>query len=294
MRHGLAPSVLHLRAGPWPSLLAFLLDHFPHVGEDAWRTRLIDGQVFDDAGQPYLLDSAYPANRRIWYFREVASEAEIPFDAPILFRDERLLVADKPHFLACMPSGQHVYQTLLTRLRDTLSLPDLTPIHRLDRETAGVMLFCTSVKYRAAYQTLFQQRAVHKEYEAIGGFRPDLALPTVHKSRLCERQENFQMIEVDGEPNSETRIELIERHGALARYRLTPLTGKKHQLRAHLAALGIGILHDPWYPTLLATKDISDFSAPLCLVARSIEFVDPIDGGHRCFRSTRTLAWPAT
>lgn len=292
MRNGLAPSCLHLPRGQWPSLLSFLLQRFPHVDEHAWRARLSDGQVFDNEGAPYRLDSAYPANRRIWYYREVETEPPVPFEARVLYRDERLLVADKPHFLACVPGGRHVCETLLTRLRESLSLPDLTPIHRLDRETAGVILFCTDPDCRSAYQTMFQQRAVEKEYEAIGRFKADLILPAVHKSRLQERADNFQMIEVDGEPNSETRIELIERRGALARYRLLPLTGKKHQLRAHLAALGIGIHDDPWYPELLSAKVADDFSAPLRLLARAIAFTDPLDGSPRRYRSTRTLDWP--
>ena len=250
------------------------------------------GQVFDQTGHPYQLDSAYQANHHIWYFREVADEPPIPFEAQILYRDERLLVADKPHFLACVPSGRHVAETLLTRLRHTLSLPELTPIHRLDRETAGVMLFSTDPAYRGAYQSLFQQHKVQKEYQAIGYFQPDLVLPTIRSSRLQERAENFLMREVSGEPNSETLIELIERRGALARYRLQPKSGKKHQLRAHLAALGIGIYNDPWYPTLLPEKAVDDFSAPLLLLARVITFVDPIDGSQRCYQSARTLDWP--
>ena len=187
MRNGLAPSCLHLPSGQWPSLLAFLLQRFPHVDELAWRTRLADGQIFDHQGRSFRPDSAYAANQRIWYYREVTAEPPVPFEARVLYRDDRLLVADKPHFLACVPAGRHVYETLLTRLRESLSLPELTPIHRLDRETAGVMLFCTDPDCRSAYQTMFQQRNVQKEYEAIGRFRPTLSLPAVRKSRLQER-----------------------------------------------------------------------------------------------------------
>ncbi|MBV8648689.1 MAG: pseudouridine synthase [Paludibacterium sp.] len=291
-RNGISPSHLHLPPGSWPSLLAFLLHRFPHISEAAWRARLAGGLVCDNTGLPLRLDSAYPANQRIWYYREVAEEVLVPFASTVLYRDERLVVADKPHFLACMPAGRHVHETLLTRLRVALDLPELTPIHRLDRETAGVMLFCTRRDDRGAYQTLFQQHQVQKEYEAIAGFSPALPLPAVRRSRLREGADSFLMTEVAGEPNSETRIELIERQGALARYRLTPLTGKKHQLRAHMAALGIGIHGDPWYPSLLPAKPIDDFSAPLLLLARAITFVDPFDGGTRSFRSARTLDWP--
>jgi len=294
IQNGLAPSVLHLPAGQWPSLLAFLLQHFPHVGDSVWEQRLIDGRVFDQQGQPYRLDSAYPAHGFIWYYREVPDEIPVPFEEQVLYQDERLLVVDKPHFLACAPAGRHVYQTLLTRLRQSLALPQLSPIHRLDRETAGVMMFCADIRYRGAYQTMFQQRLVHKEYEAIGRFRPDLELPTIRHSRLQERGDHFLMIEVDGAPNSQTRIELMEQRGRLARYRLTPLSGKKHQLRVHLAACGIGIHGDPWYPDLLPEKPADDFSSPLLLLARAIEFTDPLDGSPRRYQSARTLHWPST
>jgi tRNA pseudouridine32 synthase/23S rRNA pseudouridine746 synthase len=293
VRAGVSPSQLHLPPGSWPSLLAFLCQRFAHVGASVWHARLASGQVFDQQGRPFRPDSPYAARQRIWYYREVETETAIPFAAPLLYRDDRLVVADKPHFLPCMPGGRHVHETLLTRLRTELALPELTPIHRLDRETAGVILFCVRHDCRAAYQTLFQKREVHKEYEAIAPYRPDLQLPARRCSRLQEGRDSFLMTEVEGEANSETRIELIERRGEFARYRLTPLTGKKHQLRAHMAAMGIAVHGDPWYPELLPDRAVDDFSAHLLLLARAITFVDPFDGSERHYRSARTLDWPA-
>lgn len=292
-RAGLSPSHVHVPTGHWSSLLAFLCQRFPHIDAAVWRERLAQGQVFDDAGRPFSLDSACPSHARIWYYRAVAQETPVPFSSPVLFRDARLVVADKPHLLACAPAGRHVHETLLTRLRVALDLPDLTPLHRLDRETAGVMLFCTRPAFRAAYQGLFQHHRVCKTYEAIAPFRDDLALPLVRRSRLCEREDSFLMHEVAGEPNSETHVALIERRGEWARYRLSPTTGKKHQLRAHLAALGIGICGDPWYPVRVTERAPDDFSSHLLLLARSIGFVDPFDGSQRRFCSARTLDWPA-
>ncbi|BEV70715.1 MULTISPECIES: pseudouridine synthase [unclassified Paludibacterium] len=291
-RQGLTPSRLHLPPGSWPTLLAFLCERFAHVDQASWQQRLTEGRIFDAQGRPFQPDSPYPARQLIWYYREVAAETPIPFNAPVLYRDEHLIVADKPHFLASIPGGRHVHETLLGRLRRELALPALTPIHRLDRETAGVMLFCCRPQERGAYQTLFQQHQVQKEYEAIGAWRPELTLPMVYRSRLQEAEGHFRMIEVAGEANSETHIALIERRGMLARYHLQPRSGKKHQLRAHLAALGIGICGDPWYPDLLPDKAADDFSAPLCLLARAIHFTDPIDGQARSFYSQRTLDWP--
>ncbi|AOY01157.1 pseudouridine synthase [Jeongeupia sp. USM3] len=289
LRDGIAPSFLELPAGDWPDLLSFLIARFPHVPEAQWLDRLQRGALVDAAGTPFTLASAYRPYTRIWYYREVPAETPVPFDAPVLYRDEHLVVADKPHFLACIPAGRHLTETLLTRLRASLDLPDLAPVHRLDRETAGVMLFCASPAHRGSYQKLFAERRICKIYEAIAPHRADLALPRIHRSRLAERPENFTMHEVDGEPNSETRIVLLEHSGGWGRYRLEPATGKKHQLRAHLNALGIPIRDDPWYPQPLPDKG-DDFSRPLQLLARSIAFTDPVSGEARRFESRRKLA----
>lgn len=290
-RQGVAASCLVLPQGHWPDLLTFLCQRFAHVA-DAWAHRLAAGQVWDDAGEPLAPAAPYQPGLRIWYFREVAHEIPVPFDIAILHRDARLLVVDKPHFLACVPGGRHVRETVLTRLRSQPGLEQVSPIHRLDRETAGVMVFCIDAASRGAYQRLFEQRSVQKEYEAIAPWRPDLPLPRLHRSRLSEVPGEFVMQEVAGEPNSETVISLLAQRDNWARYRLQPATGKKHQLRAHLAALGIGIANDPWYPVFRHDKAADDFSQPLALLARSIAFTDPIDGSQRHFFSQRTLAWP--
>ncbi|KAF0812480.1 Ribosomal large subunit pseudouridine synthase A [Andreprevotia sp. IGB-42] len=291
-RDGVAPSFLELPAGSWPSLLAYLIERFPHVAAGIWQERLQRGALVDPHGMPYTLGSPYLPYTRIWYYREVPRETPVPFEEYVLHQDDNLVVADKPHFLACIPAGRHLQETLLTRLKVRLGLPDLAPIHRLDRETAGIMLFCANPAHRGTYQKLFSERRVQKEYEAIAPYRADLALPLVHRSRLEERPENFTMQEVPGEANSETRIELIARHGDWAHYRLQPHTGKKHQLRAHLCALGIPIRHDPWYPLALPDKG-DDFSQPLQLLARSIRFVDPVSGIDQYFASQRQLVWAA-
>lgn len=288
-RDGVAPSYLWLPCESWPDLLTFLVQRFPHMDEAVLRGRLERGELVDEAGRPLAPHSPFQAGSRIWYYREVHEETPVPFEEAVLHRDERLLVVDKPHFLSIIPAGRHLRETLLTRLRHKLDLPELSPCHRLDRETAGVVLFCLHPPSRGAYQKLFEARTVQKTYEAIAPFRPELALPRVHRSRLEEGAGFFTMQEVAGEANSETRITLLARQGDWARYQLEPHTGKKHQLRAHMAALGIPIQHDPWYPTLQAEKG-DDFSRPLQLLARSIEFIDPYTGSQRRFTSQRQLA----
>ena len=290
MIDGITPSHLDLPNGRWPNLLSFLIERFPHIDAAEWRARLARGDLVNQDGQPFAVDSPYPARQMLWYYREVPDEPPVPFREKILYRDERLVVADKPHFLASIPTGNHLRETLLARLRDELNLPELTPIHRLDRATAGVMLFCADAQYRHTYQTMFSRREVKKEYHAIAPHRPDLELPRTHRIRMEERPDIFTMHEVAGTPNSETLIELMEVRGEWAKYRLWPHSGKKHQLRLHLAALQIPIRNDPWYPTFIRGAE-DDFEHPLQLLAKSIEFTDPVSGEARYFESERDLSW---
>jgi len=290
-RDGLAASCLVLPAGQWPDLLSFLQHRFAHVAA-SWAQRLADGQLWDDDGQALSPQAPFLPGQRVWYFRQVAGEVAVPFEVPILFRDDRLLVVDKPHFLACVPGGRHVQQTVLTRLRQLPGLAAVSPIHRLDRETAGVLVFCVDPALRGAYQRLFEQQQISKEYEAIAPWPPAQPLPLDYACRLQERDGEFVMSVVPGEPNSHTRISLIRQQGDWAHYRLQPSSGKKHQLRAHMAALGVPIRHDPWYPVFRHNKADDDFSQPLALLARSIAFIDPLDGCQRHFCSQRQLPWP--
>ncbi|MBX9848116.1 MAG: pseudouridine synthase [Rhodocyclaceae bacterium] len=291
------PSYAWLPEGSWPNLLAWLVTRFPHLDVEILKDRLARGEIVDEAGRIMAADTPYRAGSRIWYYREVPQETPVPFDEVILHRDEHLLVVDKPHFLATIPGGRYLRETLLARLRSKLSLPELTPIHRLDRETAGLVLFCIHPPSRGAYQQLFEQRSVSKVYEAIAPHRPDLSLPLVHRSRLVESGKEgdtsstqfFTMREVTGEPNSETRVDLLAQRGDVAKYQLEPHTGRKHQLRAHMLSLGIPIQNDPWYPFVSVDKE--DFSQPLQLLARSVTFTDPLSGELRCFESQRQLAW---
>ncbi|MDL2357053.1 MAG: pseudouridine synthase [Pseudomonadota bacterium] len=285
---GLAPSYLWLQHGSGGAMLAFLVAQFPAVGADAWRDRMARGQVVDGAGTELAPDSVVCAGTRIWYYRELDAETTIPFREQVLFQDQHLVVVDKPHFLPMNPAGRFLHETLLVRLKNKLGLDDLVPIHRLDRETAGVVLFSSNAASRGAYQSLFQKRRVEKVYEALAAPIEGLAWPHVRRSLMVEGTPFFRMQEVAGEPNSETIIELVERRGALALYRLQPHTGRKHQLRVHMAALGAAIVNDAFYPLALADKG-DDFTRPLQLLARSIAFVDPFSGARREFSSQRTL-----
>jgi tRNA pseudouridine32 synthase/23S rRNA pseudouridine746 synthase len=247
------------------------------------------GEVMDENGIRISRESPYRSGVRLYYYRGLDAETPIPFEEAVLYRDEHILVADKPHFLPVVPAGRFVQETLLVRLKRKLALDFLVPIHRIDRETAGIVLFSIQPQSRSAYHALFQKREIHKTYEALAPTLPGTTFPITRRSRIEAGEPFFRMQETDGEPNAETHIDVLETLGDVARYQLTPVTGKKHQLRVHLAALGIPILNDPLYPQLIACKD-DVFSQPLQLLAKAIVFTDPVTGVPRRFESRRSLS----
>ena len=270
--------------------LSFLQAQFPSIAPEIWRARFERGLVLCRRGVPMSPEARVSVGDDLYYYRELETEPHIPFDAEVIHRDAHLLVVDKPHFLPVIPAGRWVRESLLVRLRAALDVPDLVPLHRIDRHTAGLVAFSLDPRTRGTYQTLFPRREVHKEYEAIAPFRAALAPSQSRRSRIVRGEPFMRMREEEvGEPNSETRIELIQAIGdGRARYRLLPITGRKHQLRVHLAALGIPIENDPLYPELREIDD-ADFGAPMKLLARVLAFTDPIDGRARRFESRRRL-----
>jgi len=293
VRNGVAPSYLWLTETRAGGMLRFLAERFPDVSMESWAARLQRGEVVDAQGKPLQADSHVRQGMRIWYYRELDElETPIPFKERILFQDEHLLIVDKPHFLPMIPTGRFLHETLLVRLKAQLELPHLVPIHRLDRETAGVVIFSHNPDTRGKYQSMFQKRVVKKVYEALAGPIEGREFPLTYRSRMQDAAQFFVSEEVPGEPNSETVIEMIERRGDVVRYRLHPHTGRKHQLRLHLSSLGAPILNDAFYPVALPCKG-DDFSAPLQLLARAISFEDPLTGEMRRFESERLLDWPS-
>jgi tRNA pseudouridine32 synthase / 23S rRNA pseudouridine746 synthase len=290
-RHGLDPVRLRLPAdGRWATVREFLIDRIPKLSPERIETMLREGRIVSLDG-PVAPDAAFRPDTFVWFHRDLPEETPVPFELDVLHRDEHLLVVDKPHFLATTPRGGHVAETALVRLRRRLALPELTPAHRLDRATAGVLLFVVDPARRGAYQTLFHDRLVDKEYEAIAPHRPDLPLPRTVRSRIVKHRGLLAAREEPGEPNAETRVELLEQRAGLGRYRLLPRTGRTHQLRVHLNSLDIPILGDDLYPRA-RRRAPDDFSEPLQLLARSLEFTDPISGEPRRFESRRVLsAW---
>ena len=291
MKAGVGPSCVGLPAGPWRTITDFLVEHFPAISRETWLARMASGHVVDEFGVLVTPERAYPNHLRIYYYRDVPGEPVIPFLETVLHQDEHLVVADKPHFLPVTPSGNYLQETLLVRLKNLLNIDTLVPIHRIDRETAGLVMFSVQPGERDAYGSLFRQHEVEKHYQAIAPWQPDIDFPLTRKSRIVQDQPFFRQREIEGAPNSETHIDLIEKIGDLARYALSPVTGKKHQLRVHMNAIGLPILNDRMYPPVAHTPD-DDYATPLQLLAKSIAFVDPVTGQARQFHSQRTLSWP--
>ncbi len=293
-RHGLDAAWVrtpdNLPGSPrWATMRDFLRER---LSDAAPVDEMLAAEAFvDQAGRPWRGDEPYQPHTFIWFHRELAPEPKVPFEVTVLHADERVVVVDKPHFLATMPRGVHVRETVVVRLREAVGLPELVPAHRLDRLTAGVLVLTTQRRYRAAYAELFQAQQVTKTYEALAPYRAEVEFPQTVRSRIEKPRGSLQALIVGGEPNAETVIELDEVRGDHARYRLTPRTGKTHQLRVQLASLGLPIIGDPLYPTVTDVA-ADDFSTPLQLVARRLAFTDPIDQQPREFVSQIALDWP--
>lgn len=288
---GVAPSRQTLPAGLWETVLEFLTERHPFVGADVWTARMSRGEVVDERGLRLTPSSPYRAGACVFYYREPEDETRVPFDERVLHMDEHILVADKPHFLPVVPSGRFLRETLLVRLKRRTGVEQLVPVHRIDRETAGLVVFSLEPSTRGLYASLFQRREVSKVYHALAPVNDSLNFPATRRSRVVRGEPFFRMKEVEGEPNAETRVDLIKRAGAASLYEARAFTGRKHQVRVHLAALGIPIVGDRLYPEVRAPVDevAEDFSAPLKLLAKSLSFRDPVSGRERHFESGMTL-----
>ncbi|MDQ3919992.1 MAG: pseudouridine synthase [Acidobacteriota bacterium] len=286
---GVAPSRQTLPAGRWRTVLEFLSERHASVGAEVWAARMREGRVVDEAGRRVTPETPYREGARVYYYREPGAEARVPFGEEVVHLDEHILVADKPHFLAVAPAGRFLRETLLVRLKMRTKLDALVPVHRIDRETAGLVVFSVNPRTRGAYASLFERREVSKVYEALSRSRPALDFPHTRRSRLVAGEPFFRMKEVEGEPDAETRVDVLAAGEGATLYEARPLTGRKHQVRVHLAALGAPIVNDRLYPDILNNDAPEDYSAPLKLLARALAFRDPLTGRERYFESARKL-----
>ncbi|WP_394251491.1 RluA family pseudouridine synthase [Arthrobacter pityocampae] len=293
VRNGVNATRLRLPAeGPWETALEYILDRFDHVDPEGLGERFDRGEVVALGGEILTRSTPLGEHTFIWYYRELPVEERLPVELSILYQDRHLLVVDKPHFLPTTPGGMYVAESALVRLRVDLGLPDLIPMHRLDRMTAGILMFSIDPDTRGAYQLLFENRRISKEYRAVAPLRPELRLdeePLEVSSRIVKSRTYLLAQEVEGPANTHTTVSLLEERGGRGLYRLQPHTGKTHQLRLHMASLGLGIVNDPFYP-VLHPQAPDDYTKPLQLLAHSIAFTDPVDGSARSFESGLTLA----
>jgi tRNA pseudouridine32 synthase/23S rRNA pseudouridine746 synthase len=290
-RQGVGPSRVTLPVGPWPTVLDFLLERMPDISRDEWLHRFAHDLVLNEAAKPVAATQTYTPHTKLYYYRHIANEPVLPKKASIMFEDEHLVVADKPHFMPVTPAGRYVQQSLLVQLKHLTGNDDLVPLHRIDRETAGLVMFGKRLQDRDAYHALFRDKEMHKVYEAVAAYNPALELPRAHISRLQPDQLFFKTQEVAGEPNSETRISLLKVEASRALYQLEPISGKRHQLRVHMMALGLPLEGDQFYPTVLRGPDaLEDFNNPLQLLAKTVAFTDPVTGEAREFHSALRLS----
>jgi tRNA pseudouridine32 synthase/23S rRNA pseudouridine746 synthase len=287
------PSVVTMPAAekPYPSIVEFLFKKFPNIPPHRWAERILEGKVLDETGAPITAATKYSPSKRIFYFRETENEPVIPFAEQILFQNDEILVACKPHFLPVIPGGRYVEECLLNRLRDRTGIDDLTPLHRLDRETAGIVIFSVNKNTRGLYHELFMHGKVEKTYHALAEVnRPPQENQWIVENRIVRGEPRFRMKTVPGVANARSHIQLLEIKGNRGRFSLQPVTGKTHQLRLHLSGLGFRIINDRVYPELQPQTD-DDFDRPLQLLAKMIRFHDPVSEKAMEFRSERELSW---
>lgn len=276
---------------PYPSILDFLASRFPGINKESWGQRIAMGKVLDWDGNAISPETKYIPFKRIYYFREVEEERVIPFQEEILFRNDHILVACKPHFLPVTPGGAYVDECLLNRLRQRTGVDYLAPIHRIDRETAGIVMFSVNRKTNTLYHALFRNRKVEKTYHALSrcNYEP-IKTEWIVENRIVGGEPWFRMKTVPGVANASSRIELVGNKGNLARFVLSPLTGQTHQLRIHMSSLGFGILNDRYYPDL-QPESVDNFDNPLQLIAKKLKFIDPVTGKNMEFKSERKLLY---
>jgi len=289
-RDGVGPSCVGLPHGPWPTIAEFLIERFPAITREAWLERIAANDVIDEHHVPVTAQRRYQSPLRVYYYRSLDNEVHIPFEEQVVFQDDQLLVVDKPPFVPVTPTGKYLQESLLVRLKRKLKIDDLVPLHRIDRSTSGLVLFSVRQETRGAYQAMFPERRIDKHYEAVVPWQEGVSsVPATYRSRLVDDDHFMRVREEPGEPNSETHIELLAARDGHALLKLSPVTGRKHQLRVHCLALGMPIVNDPIYPVLLP-ENTDDFDKPLQLLAKSVAFTDPITGEPRRFTSPRNLS----
>jgi tRNA pseudouridine32 synthase / 23S rRNA pseudouridine746 synthase len=284
------PSRLYLQKleSPPATILDYLLAHFPQVPPRIWRERVSKGLIRLSDGTWLREDSPYRHGLTVFYRKEVPSEPD-PLEEPlIIYRDEQIIIADKPHGMPVTPAGEHVERSLIVRLQRSTRLGSLAPMHRLDRETGGILLLTIHQEARAHYHRLFADGLIEREYLAVAHIDHYPSQNRWHVENRIEPGEPwYRQQVVEGPPNAITEIELLDLNGDTGLFRLIPKSGRKHQLRVHMVSIGFPIVGDPFYPEI---RNKRDGDPPLQLLANRLAFIDPLSRAPRCFTSTRQLS----
>lgn len=288
MSNSVKASSLVLPQGQWSNIYDYLCFRFESVSAEIWSDRFERGKVLDENYIPLTLNTPFQPGKRIFYYREISNESVIPFTETILYQDEHILIADKPHFLPVVPAGSYVRETLLSRLIQKTNNPELQPLHRIDRHTAGLVLFSVNKQTRGTYQSLFSQQRIHKSYEAIAPALPELNFPHVRQSRIVQGDQFFLSQETAGDINAITEISVLKKQSDYWKYKIQPVTGKKHQIRLHMFAIGAPLMNDCFYPKV-DDEVGADFERPLQLLAKHLSFDDPLNGRSFSFESALQL-----
>lgn len=292
-RQGISPTRIRLPADQrWPTLAAFLTERFPPHDASAVHASFERGDVFGPDAAPLTPSAPYAPGGHIWVFRPLPEEPAVPTDLPILYEDDHLLAVDKPHGLPVTPRGGFVRQTVTTLLRHRTGNPEISPAHRLDRMTAGVLLLTKTRPARGPVQQLFAQGRIRKTYRLIAPLGPALLTePITLSSRIIKPAESLRACDVPGVPNARTDVVLLtvldERCGL---YEAHLHTGRTHQIRVHLNSLGRPILGDPLYPS---TRTDAEQAAlpPLQLLAHRLALTHPLTAAPLDLHTGRTLEY---
>jgi tRNA pseudouridine32 synthase/23S rRNA pseudouridine746 synthase len=275
------------------TVLEYLIVKFPYIDAQIWQQRIADGKVHWHDGSLITPQSPFQPQQRVYYYREVENEPCIPFKERILLQDEHILVAYKPHFLPVTPGGIYVNECLQNRLRRRTGIEALQTLHRLDRVTAGLVMFSVNPDTRHRYHNLFKTRQIHKTYQAVASISASdhlIGKEWEVSNRIEQSEPRFLMRIIENEANSENNseanshsvIRCMEQTAQKALFELNPITGKTHQLRLHMQALGWPILNDKYYPKL-QPQSADNYSDPLQLLAKKLQFIDPVSQQSRCF-----------
>jgi tRNA pseudouridine32 synthase/23S rRNA pseudouridine746 synthase len=275
---------------PPPTILEYLFARFPRMPRETWVDRVARGGVTLADGRVVTESTPYRHGETVLYRREVPDEPPAECSESVLFSDDHILVADKPHGMVVSPAGDHLERSLLVRLQRRTGIWTLAPMHRLDRETAGLVLFSVDASTRGAYHQMFPEGRVEKEYDAVArvGAPPSERRWDV-RNRLATSTPWYRQEIVVGPVNAETLVELVETGAGYGLFFVRPRTGKQHQIRVHMASLGFPVVGDSLYP-VERRRPVPD--GPMQLVARLLAFTDPISGQHREFVSDRKVRWP--